>query len=541
MEDLAPTADDLPSPEEHDPSLESLHVEKHLQPFPDHNFLAAIVRSSDDAIISRSLDNVITSWNPAAEKLFGYEASEVLGKSLSELIPADCRANEDRMTEQLRNGGRVGTYESKRLTKDGRLLEISVTSSPIWDEQGNMIGISKVVRDITGRKLEERLSREKEEKYRLALETARIGTWAYDPMSSEIIVSAEVRRLYRLPENLPLDLQTMEALVHPDDALLVRKSRGSAFDPSNNGNYEAEHRIITYEGNEVKWIRVKGMVFFDAEGRPEKLFGTFLDVTDERMAKEELERRVSEKTLDLQKTNEQLLRSNEDLEQFAYVASHDLQAPLRRIHSFVDIIRLRTEKATLDAYLDKIVESADRMSALIRDVLGYSRLGNTGNLVKLVDLNVILNQVEADYEDQINSKECTIKNNELPVVMGIAVQLRQLFANLISNSLKFCEKSPEITITGRLLPAEEFIRFPGLDRSIEYVELVFADNGIGFAQEYADRMFMIFQRLHSRAIYEGTGVGLALVKKIVRNHRGIIKAEGKKGVGAVFTVLLPVR
>jgi signal transduction histidine kinase len=115
-----------------------------------------------------------------------------------------------------------------------------------------------------------------------------------------------------------------------------------------------------------------------------------------------------------------------------------------------------------------------------------------------------------------------------------------LFANLISNSLKFCEKPPEITITGRLLPVAELIRYPGLDGSIEYAELTFADNGIGFAQEYADRMFMLFQRLHSRSIYEGTGVGLALVKKIVGNHRGFIKAEGKKGEGAVFTVVLPV-
>jgi light-regulated signal transduction histidine kinase (bacteriophytochrome) len=333
----------------------------------------------------------------------------------------------------------------------------------------------------------------------------------------------------------------MEALVHPDDVPQVRKSRASAFDPSNNGKYEVEHRIITYEGNEVKWIRVKGMVFFDAEGRPEKLFGTFLNVTDERMAKEELERRVAEKTLDLQEANEQLSRSNEDLEQFAYAASHDLQEPLRKIHSFVDIIRFKGEKETLDTYLDKIIQSSGRMSSLIRDILAYSRLGHTMDLMKRVDLNVLLEEVKADYEGLIRGKGGIIKNNELPVIMGIAVQLRQLFANLISNSLKFCETSPEITITGRLLPADELIRYPGLDEVIEYVELVFADNGIGFDQKYVDRMFTIFQRLHSRSKYEGTGVGLALVKKIVGNHRGFIKAESKMGEGAIFTVVLPMR
>ncbi len=541
MDDLASIPDE-PSPSmEDDPSLESLHVEKHLQFFSNQALLAAIVQSSDDAIISKSLDNVITSWNPAAERLFGYEASEVLGKSLLELIPAEQYAIEEQITEQISVGGKGVNYETKRLTKDGRLLDISMTSSPIRDKEGKLIGITKVVQDITSRKLKEQVSREKEEKYRLALETARIGTWSFDPVSSEIIVSPEVRRLYRFPADLSLDLQTMEARMHPDDAQLVRESRARAFDPLNDGQYAVEHRIITYEGNEVKWIRVKGMAFFDTEGRPEKLFGTFLDVTDEHAAKEELERRVAERTLDLQKTNEQLRRSNEDLEQFAYAASHDLQEPLRKIHSFVDIIRMKGEKETLDLYLEKITQSTGRMSALIRDILEYSRLGHTEDLMKLVDLNIILEEVKADYEDLIHNKKCTIKSNELPVVMGITVQLRQLFINLIGNSLKFCERSPEIIVTGRLLSAEELIRYPALDRAVAYAELVFADNGIGFEQEYTDRMFMIFQRLHSRTKYAGTGVGLALVKKIVGNHRGFIKAESRKGEGATFTVVLPVR
>lgn len=515
-------------------------MENPLQTYPDEALLAAIVQSTDEVIISKSLDNVITSWNPAAERLFGYEASEVLGTSLLEMIPAEQYALEERMTGQIRTEGRGANYETKRLTKDGRLLDISLTASPIRDKDGKLIGITKVVRDITSKKWEEHLSREKEEKYRLALETARIGTWSFDPATAEIIVSPEVRRLYRLPADLPLDLHTMEARMHPEDAELVRNARARAFDPTSNGHYEVEHRIITYEGNEVKWIRVKGMAFFDADGKPGKLFGTFLDVTDERMATAELERRVAEKTLDLQKTNAQLLRSNEDLEQFAYVASHDLQEPLRKIHTFVDIIRLKGEQDTLDAYLGKIIQSTDRMSALIRDVLAYSRLGQTGDLVKPVNLNSILAEVEADYEDLIHDKDATIKSNELPLVKGIPVQLRQVFANLISNSLKFCQRSPEITITGRLLPAEELVRFPGLDGKVEYVELAFADNGIGFEQEYADRMFMIFQRLHSQNKYEGTGVGLALVKKIVGNHRGFIKAESNPGNGAVFTVLLPL-
>jgi PAS domain S-box-containing protein len=539
MDDLDSAAADPSSPLENDPSLESSPVEKH-QLVTNHSLLAAIVQSSDDAIISKSLDNVITSWNPAAEKLFGYTASEVIGKSLVELIPAEQYAVDEQMTKQIRLEGRGRNYETKRLTKDGRLLDVSLTSSPIRDDLGNLIGVTKVVRDITSRKLDERVSREKDEKYRLALETARIGTWSYDPASSEIVVSPEVRRVYRLPEHLPLDLKIMEDRMHPEDAHLVRAARASAFDQTHKGHYAVEHRIITYEGDEVRWIRVRGQVFFDTEGRAEKLFGTFLDVTEERMATEELERLVAAKTSDLREKNDQLRKSNADLQQFASVASHDLQEPLRKIHSFVDIIRVRSDKETLDAYLEKIALSAGRMSALIRNVLAYSRAGQMRDLVKLVDLNIVLEEIRADYEDLIRAKKGVIKNNELPIVAGVPVQLRQVFANLISNALKFCEKAPEIVVTGRLLSGEELIGYPQATKNIEFAELVFADNGIGFEQEYSDSIFKIFERLHSRREYEGTGIGLALVKKIVENHRGFIKAESSPGNGAVFTVLLPV-
>lgn len=180
MEDLDPTSSDPHSIQGHDPSLKPVHVEKYYQAKPDIGLLAAIVQSSDDAIISKSLDNIITSWNPAAERLFGYTASEVLGKSLSELIPAEQHQLEEQITEQIRLHSRGTTYETKRLTKDGRLLDISLTASLIKDDQGNLIGITKVARDITSRKFYEQEAREKEEKYRLALETARIGTWSYD-------------------------------------------------------------------------------------------------------------------------------------------------------------------------------------------------------------------------------------------------------------------------------------------------------------------------------------------------------------------------
>lgn len=514
--------------------------EKPAPGVPD--LMTAIVQSSEDAIISKSLDSVITSWNPAAEALFGYTAQEAIGHVMSEMILPDQSAAEEKVMDRLRNGERVAHYDARRITKEGRVLDLSLTASAIRDGDGNLVGVLKVVRDVTERKKAEQAAKENEEKYRLALATAHIGTWSYEPASSEIAVSAEVRRLYGLPDGVRLDLKTMEGRVHPEDVHLVREARARAFDPANQGHYAVEHRIITYESQEVKWTRVRGKAYFDAAGRPEKLFGTFLDVTDERMAKEELERKVAEKTMDLQQANEQLRRSNFDLQQFAYVASHDLQEPLRRIRLFADLLRKRGElKEDAATYVDKINQLSARTANLIRGVLDYSRLGTQGELIGDVDLRELLADVSADYEDMIAGKGAHIQHEGLRIVPGISTQLRQLFSNLIGNSLKFCGEKPEIWIRARPLPLEERARYGSLDGSREYVELVFTDNGVGFDERFAERLFVMFQRLHNEEQYKGTGIGLALCKKIVENHGGHIRGEGKVGKGAMFTVVLPVK
>jgi signal transduction histidine kinase len=264
-----------------------------------------------------------------------------------------------------------------------------------------------------------------------------------------------------------------------------------------------------------------------------------LDITEEKRAKEQSEKIVEERTLDLRKMNEQLRRSNHDLEQFAYIASHDLQEPLRKIQSFIDIVRQKEDKKDLPHYFEKIVQSAKRMSTLIKDVLNYSRLDSDETPFTEVSLNQVLKEVATDYEHLILERRALIKSTDLPVVNGIHAQLRQLFANLLSNSLKFSTANPEISIAARPLPLNQLKNYPAAETGRSYVELTFSDNGIGFDQQYADRIFMIFQRLHNRTEYGGTGIGLALCKKIVENHQGSIKAESTPGHGSVFTILLP--
>jgi len=256
-----------------------------------------------------------------------------------------------------------------------------------------------------------------------------------------------------------------------------------------------------------------------------------------------LERRVLQRTKDLQEANINLARSNNELEQFAYVASHDLQEPLRKIVTFIDRLNKLDEKTDSEKeseYLKKITSSAKRMSVLINDLLNFSRLGKEKEMMGMVDLNETVASVLPDFENIITDKKGEIKVEPLPVIEAVPVQMKQLFHNLISNALKFSnEKPPKVTIASRTFE-ENGIPIKA-DAEKKYIHITVTDNGIGFKQQYADQIFQIFQRLHDQKNYPGTGIGLAICKRIAENHKGTIYAEAKENDGAVFHVILPER
>lgn len=239
----------------------------------------------------------------------------------------------------------------------------------------------------------------------------------------------------------------------------------------------------------------------------------------------------------LKSANESLIKQNEDLEQFAYVASHDLQEPLRKITTFARMLERAIESQPEDAqrYIQKIIQSSNRMSELIRDVLRFSQLNKADSFQK-VDLNDILSSVRTDLELLIEQKRATIRHDTLPVIDAVPRQMMQLFYNLISNSLKFSNPGQDVVI--RIICGKESMPEDG-DENDPYFRITFSDNGIGFNQAYADKIFMMFQRLNTREHYSGSGIGLAMVKKIVSNHHGNVIAEGAEGAGATFHVILP--
>jgi len=292
---------------------------------------------------------------------------------------------------------------------------------------------------------------------------------------------------------------------------------------------------------------------FNSAGRVVEGMNMLVDITEHKKAqhalheKEEqyrarLEREVEERTRELRRLNRELEKTNNELEQFAYVASHDLQEPLRKIQVFSGILEGQLhDREKAGYFLGKIAASSERMMTLIRDLLNFSRMGVKDEMPVSVDLNGVLDHVKNDLELFIQEKQAVLNSGLLPTIVAIPLQMHQLFFNLVSNSLKFSGKEtpPEINIHSRALLPEEIAARPGLDPSLEYVELVFSDNGIGFDQQYAEQIFTIFQRLNYRQAYPGTGIGLALCRKIAINHHGAIYAVSGGTSGATFHVILP--
>jgi two-component system CheB/CheR fusion protein len=301
-------------------------------------------------------------------------------------------------------------------------------------------------------------------------------------------------------------------------------------------------------------VQSTGRAFFNHDGVVHRFIGTIMDITQQKQARETLEksaeileRMVQERTHELMDANEHLKKSNAELEQFAYVASHDLQEPLRKILIFSDQLqshiyaKLTPEE---EVWFEKIRFSARRMSILIKDLLEYSRLINKTAYEQFntIDLKKVIEHILTDLEVAIHQKGATVQVSNLPVIDAIEVQINQLFYNILSNCLKFIApgRPPVIKINAYAPTVEELKRL-NLNAEKEYSKVIFSDNGIGFNQEFAEQIFTVFQRLHTKDKYPGTGIGLSICRRVAENHGGVIYAEGKENKGAHFIIILPVK
>lgn len=488
--------------------------------------LAAIVSSSDDAIISKSLDGIITSWNDGAQTMFGYTAEQAIGQSISMLIPAERLHEEEDILRRIRQGQRIRHFETERITRDNRRLQLSITISPIIDADGRIIGASKIARDVTRQRANERKAQETELLFRMAVASTHFGTIDHHFSNDLYTYTQEYCKLFGLPYQPGHPPSVFRALMLTEDRTLVDKSLTQAMRSPTENTLDMRYRIRRADNQQLCWIRETGKIHFDDNGQAIRYMGLAIDVTSEMMRQEQLEHLVAERTATLQK-------AKQELERYAYVTSHDLQESLRKVQIFCDMLRSepKDENAS-NALFEKITRSVRKMKALITDVLRYLNAGQRdGEHVEPLNVRELVEEVVRDFSAVIRQKNATIILPAPILIRGDRSAVKELISHLLDNALKFSSKAPVVTIS-----ANAAIRGNGPAKRM--AELVFADNGIGFHESDREEIFLPFKKLHPPGKYEGNGVGLAIARKIVESLRGNIHANGINGKGAAFVVTL---
>lgn len=373
---------------------------------------------------------------------------------------------------------------------------------------------------------------------------ARIGHWEWNVPENKVTWSQELYKIYGVAPDAELSYETYLDRIHKEDREFVNDRIQEAYATKVFPDFT--HRIKTPDGAE-KIIHSRGDVITNEAGEVAKMIGTGQDITDQQKAQQQMAERTNE-----------LENMNAELQKFAYVASHDLQEPLRKIMTFASMLEKELKENLSDSgkmYMDKIVQASGRMQRLIDDILQFSSLKASKNDYQNTDLNLVLRQVLSDVEIKIANTKAEVKIGAMPTIEAIPSQIGQLFQNLVSNALKFKkeDEAPRVAITSSFLSAEQLTNYGWTDEKNisragysynwsreQFVKIEVKDNGIGFNEAYTEKIFEIFQRLHNNKVYEGTGIGLAICKKIVDHHHGIITAESKPGEGTTFTVILPV-
>lgn len=484
------------------------------------------------------LDNYHGEISGRLKEIFGYGPDENISRIdlFARVHPRDVEIVREahKVAEQT---GRL-SYEVRVYHFDDTIRWISVSGEMLYNENKVPVRLLGTVMDVTENKRMVEFLRESEERFRTMANTAPVKIWVADAQGNFTFVN----KRWLAYTGRPLDKELVDGW-QEDIHLLERERVMDEYTSHFNDRtpFSIEFKMKRYDGV-YRWVANSGVPRYTPDGLFEGYIGVCMDIQETKAAREEMERIVAERTRDLQEANDQLEKSNEQLEQFAYVSSHDLQEPLRKIQTFSDLVLHKLDEPGFNTklYVQKVISSAGRMSVLIEDLLNFSRINKTDEKFEVVDLNKVLENVVNDFEVLINQKNATIIKSLMPRLKAIPIQMNQLFFNLIGNALKFSDVDPVIEISARQLPREELKAYPLLHSSNRnYVELIFKDNGIGFDQTHAEQIFTIFQRLNDKNKYSGTGIGLAVCKKIVENHNGVIKAEGKRGVGAKFTIVLP--
>lgn len=462
----------------------------------------------DYVIYMLSPDGNVVSWNEGAERIKGYKADEIIGKHMSVFY-----TNEDIIAgvpeNNLRMAREKGVYETENeiKKKDGTTFIADAIFTPLYNSKKELRGYVKITRDITERKKAEEMLKKSNERFTKIFNLNPLPTYITNAASGKFMfANSAFEKLLGLKNADIIGKTAVELNIMPET---TRDELRNHINENDGNSRNLEISIRTANGEYRDILLSSDTIEIDQETC---FVAAMIDITQRKKTEKEL----------LLKT-EELGRSNTELEQFAYIASHDLQEPLRMINSYVQLLATRyKDKLDQDAndFINFAVDGSNRMRNLINSLLEYSRV-NRLKPFEWLNTDEVLEEVLSDLSAQVKESEATIIHGRLPKIYGDKVLIGLLFQNLIANAIKFrSDKKPEITIKGE-------------QTGDDYLFSV-QDNGIGIAKEYADKIFVIFQRLHSKEKYPGTGIGLAICKKIVERHGGKIYMESEPGKGTTF-------
>ncbi len=507
----------------------------------------------------------VIRWSPGAQRMFGWTTEEVFDKAPTEwgfIHPQDETRVLTMMRRLLSGEECRNMIHNRNIARDGQIVICDWRNSVLFDENGELISILSLAEDVTERTLTEAALRESENRFRGFFDQAAVGMILLNPSGRFLLVNDKALGMTGYTSEEVLHLSA-EEMTHPDDQAelipaveeLLRGERSTV---------SQEVRLVR-RGGEPLWSHLTLGVVREADGSAKLLAGVVEDIREKKEARDalvqahaELEKRVEERTGQLAAVNERLRaeveersrsedalwlltakleQSNRDLQDFAQVASHDLQEPLRIIRGFGDLL-LHHGKTGLNnearECVDEMQAAAQRMQTLINDLLSFARVGTRGQAFIPVDLNEMVEEVLLNLTLRVEETGGTVQVDPLPTLDADPSQLRQVFQNLIGNALKFHRPETPPRIHVSVLP-------PTPADGDEFVRIEVADNGIGFDEKHLDRIFKPFHRLHGRDEYEGTGMGLAICRRIVERHGGHLTAQSAPGKGAAFHLRLPLR
>jgi PAS domain S-box-containing protein len=460
----------------------------------------------DYAIFMLDPQGRVVTWNKGAEKINGYREDEIIGKHFSIFYtPSDLDRHWPE--EELKRAREQGRFEDEglRVRKDGTFYHSNVVITSLWNKRDELVGYSKVTRDISEKK---KLEEQRDRFFTVNLDLLMIsdlkGNIRRINPAWEEILGYPVKDLIGTP---------FLKYVHPEDMRntdeqFSRLTRGERIT-------DFENRYVCKEKS-IKWLSWTAVPFL-GDGL---IYSVARDITSQKEALAKLEQ-----------TQKDLERSNQDLQQFAYVASHDLQEPLRMVISFLGLLQKKYQgnlDAKADQYINYAADGATRMKALINDLLSFSRIGTKGKLSEVVDMNDVYAQVIQTLGPRLQETKAEITCDPLPTIQGDQYQMIQLLQNFFTNAVKFRREKEIPRVHLGVIQEEKQWKF------------FIRDNGIGIEEKYQPKLFNLFTRLHTRDKYEGTGIGLAICKKIVERHGGRIWVESKVGVGSTFYFTIPI-